>query len=101
MFEYKLKPGKVGKAVIGTYKTIEEKFTDTFLKEDEGNESGYDLKTGKTADAVVSAYKKIENGVIGGYKKIENGAVGGYKKIEEAFVDAFLEKTNSDDRTHE
>ena len=49
MSEYKLKTGKVGEAVVGTYKKIE--------------------------DTVVGGYKKIEDGVVGGYKKIEGAFV--------------------------
>lgn len=43
---YTLKTGKVGEAVVGAYKKIE--------------------------NGVVGGYKKIETGVVGGYKKIEN-----------------------------
>lgn len=46
MSEYRLKTGKVGEAVVDTYKKIE--------------------------DTVVGGYKKIETGVVGGYKKIED-----------------------------
>ena len=46
MAEYKLKTGKVGEAVVGAYKKIE--------------------------NGVVGGYKKIETGVVGGYKNIEN-----------------------------
>lgn len=49
MSEYKLKTGKVGEAVVRTYKKIE--------------------------DTVVGGYKKIEDGVVGGYKKIEGAFV--------------------------
>ena len=49
MSEYKLKPGKVGQAVVDTYKKIE--------------------------DTAVGGYKKIEDTVVGGYKKIENAFV--------------------------
>lgn len=81
MAEYQLKPGKLGKKVVGSYKKIEEKFTDTFLEKDEMSPSGYTLKTGKTAEKVTGAYQKIEDTVVGAYKKIEN-----------AFVDKFLEE---------
>ncbi len=49
MTEYKLKTGKVAKAVTKGYKAIEE--------------------------GVVSGYKAIEDGVVGGYKRIEKGFV--------------------------
>ena len=94
MTEYRLKPGKIGTKVIGSYKKIEEKFTDAFLEKDENSPSGYTLKTGKTGEKVVGAYQKVEDGVVGTYKKIENGVVGSYKKIENAFVDRFLEKVD-------
>ena len=81
MAEYRLKPGKVGKKVIGGYKKVEGKFVNAFLKEDKNSPSGYTLKTGKTGEKVVGAYQKIEDGVV-----------GGYKKIEKAFVDRFLEE---------
>ena len=97
--EYRLKQGKVGEKVVGTYKGIEKKFTDAFLEKDEKSETGYTLKTGKTAEKVVGAYKKVEHGVVGGYKKIENGVVGGYKKIEGKFVDAFLEKVDDEENS--
>lgn len=44
------------------------------------------LKTGSMAEKVTNAYQKIEDSVVGGYKKVEN-----------AFVDAFLEKVDSDE----
>lgn len=87
MSEYKMKPGKIGDAVVDVYKKIEDRFTETFLEKDEG----MNLKTGKVGDTIVDAYKKVENTVVDGYKKIEN-----------AFVDTFLEKvegeTSSDDQ---
>lgn len=49
MAEYKLKTGKVAKAVTKGYKAIEE--------------------------GVVGGYKAIENGVVNGYKRIERGFV--------------------------
>lgn len=49
MSEYKLKTGKLGDAVVNTYKKIE--------------------------TTVVDGYKKIEDGFVGGYKKIEDGFV--------------------------
>ena len=80
MTEYQLKPGKLGKKVMNSYKKVE-KFTDTFLEKDENSPTGYSLKTGKIAEKVTGAYQKIEDGVVGMYKKIEN-----------AFVDKFLEE---------
>ena len=56
------------------------KFEDTFLEENGS------LKTGGMAEKVTGAYQKIEDSVVGGYKKVEN-----------AFVDAFLEKVDSDE----
>lgn len=49
MTEYKLKAGKVAKAVTKGYKAIEE--------------------------GVVSSYNAIEDGVVGGYKRIEKSFV--------------------------
>ena len=97
MAEYKLKPGKIGNAVINTYKKTEEKFTEAFLEKDENSSSGYSLKTGKTAQKVTGIYKGIEEGVVNTYKKIEDGAVGSYKKIEDSFVNAFLDKTDPEE----
>ena len=54
MSEYKMKPGKIGEAVIGAYKKIEDSFVDTFLEKDENGE--VTVKTGKVADTVVGAY---------------------------------------------
>ena len=85
MSEYKMKTGKIGEAVIGAYKKIEDSFVDTFLEKDENGEATNGLKTGKIGDAVVDAYKKVEDSVV-----------GGYKKIEDAFVDTFLEKGDNE-----
>ena len=82
MSEYRMKPGKIGKAVIDAYKTVEDRFTDTFLEKDGS------LKTGGVADAVTGAYKKVEDTVVGGYKKVEN-----------AFVDTFLEPVEPQDKS--
>lgn len=82
MSEYKLKTGKIGEAVVGAYKKIEEKFVETFLNEDGS------MKTGEMAEKATSAYQTIEDTVVGGYKKVEN-----------AFVDAFLEKTDNDEKS--
>ena len=92
MSEYQLKHGKIGEAVTGAYKKVEDSFVDAFLEKDEDGES-MKLKTGKVGDAVVGAYKAVEDTVVGGYKAIEGAVVGGYKKIEDAFVDRFLEKS--------
>lgn len=97
MSEYKLKTGKLGEKVTDAAKSVEDKFVDKFLEEDENNPNGYTLKTGKVGENVVTAYKKIEDTVVGGYKKIEDTVVGGYKKIENAFVDKFLEKTEDEE----
>lgn len=90
MAAYKLKPGKVGQAVIHAYKKTETAFTDAFLQPDETSPSGYTLKTGKTAARVTGAYRTIEDRVVGAYKKVET-----------AFADAFLEKTDDDPPQHE
>ena len=86
MAEYRLKPGKVGEKVIGTYEKVEKKFKDAFLEEDAVSDSGYRLKTGKTGESVKGAYKKIEDGVV-----------GADKKVEDAFVDAFLERCDEEE----
>ena len=58
MSEYKLKTGKVGEAVVGTYKKIE--------------------------DTVVGGYKKLEDGIVGSYKKIEDAFVETFlEKVED------------------
>lgn len=75
MNEYKMKPGKIGKKVIGAYKNIEKKFVDTFLEEDGS------LKTGGMAEKVTGTYKKMEDSVV-----------AGYKRVEDAFVETFLKK---------
>ena len=80
MSRYKLKPGKIGKTVIGAYQKVEEKFVDTFLEEDGS------LKTGGMAEKVTGACQKVEDAVV-----------GGYKKVEDAFVNAFLEKEDDGD----
>ncbi|MDY3692175.1 MAG: hypothetical protein SO072_09410 [Dysosmobacter sp.] len=83
MSEYKLKSGKIGDAVVGAYKKVEDAFVDTFLGKSEDGKSISGLKGGKVGGAVVDAYKAVEDTVV-----------GGYKKVEDAFVDAFLEKTD-------
>ena len=80
MRTYKMKPGKIGKAAIGAYQKVEEKFVDTFLEEDGS------LKTGGMAEKVTGACQKVEDAVV-----------GGYKKVEDAFVNAFLEKEDDGD----
>lgn len=77
MSVYKMKPGKIGKKVIGAYQNIEEKFVSAFLEEDGS------MKTGGMAEKVTGAYKKVEDSVVGSYKKVEN-----------TFIDAFLEKSD-------
>lgn len=84
MSEYKLKPGKLGEKIIGTYKDIEDKFVDTFLDENGS------LKTGGIAEKATSAYQKVEDAVV-----------GSYKKVEDAFVNTFLEPTEADKDTAE
>lgn len=81
MSEYKLKPGKVGKTVIGAYKKVEDAFVDAFLEKDEAGDGTPHLKTGKVGKAAVKGYHEVEDAVVGAYKKVEG-----------AFVDAFLEK---------
>jgi hypothetical protein len=91
MSTYKLKPGKIGEAVINTYKKVEQNFTEKFLEKDETNESGFSTKPSKIEKTVVEGYKKVENGVTQGYKKIEKGVVDSYKTIETKFVEKHLE----------
>ena len=86
MSEYKLKTGKIGYAVVGAYKKVEDAFVDAFLEKSEDGKSIGGLKTGKAGDAIVGAYKAVEDTVV-----------SGYKKVEDAFVDAFLEKTDDAD----
>lgn len=58
MSEYRLKTGKIEKAVTGAAKTVEEK--------------------------AIAAYQKVEDAVVGGYKKIENSFVETFlEKVEE------------------
>ena len=56
MSEYKMKTGKIGEAVVGTYKKIEDKFVETFLNEDGS------MKTGGMAEKATSAYQAVEGG---------------------------------------
>jgi len=56
--QYRIKPGKVGNALIDTYYKIE--------------------------NGVVGTYKKIEDGVVGTYKKIETAFVDRFlEKVDE------------------
>ena len=58
MSDCKLKPGKIGTAVEGAYKKVE--------------------------DTVVGAYKKVEDTVVGAYKKVEDAFVDTFlEKVEE------------------
>lgn len=100
MSDYKLKTGKIGEAVIGAAKNMEEKFTEKFLEKNEGSPAGYSLKTGGMTGKATAAYQKIEDTVTGGYKKIEDTVVGGYKKIEDRFVETFLEKEENREVTN-
>lgn len=86
MSEYKLKTGKIGKAVVGAYKEVEGAFVEKFLEKDESADGKLHLKPGKIGETVINGYKKTENSVVSGYKKVEN-----------AFVDTFLEKTGKDE----
>lgn len=79
MDEYRMKAGKIGEKIIGTYEKVEKKFTDTFLNEDGS------MKTGGMAQKATAAYQKIEDGVV-----------GAYQKVEDAFVDTFLEKVEDE-----
>ena len=81
MSTYKMKPGKIGKAAIGAYQKVEEKFVDTFLEEDGS------LKTGGMAEKVTGACQKVEDAVW----RLQEG--------EDAFVNAFLEKEDDGDAT--
>lgn len=86
MTKYKLKTGKIGDHIIDAYKGVEQKFTDTFLIEDENSTSGYTLKVGAVGESVVGTYQKIEDGVV-----------GAYKKVEKKFVDTFLEEIDTEE----
>ena len=83
MSEYKLKTGKLGDKVIGTYRKVENAFVDRFLEKDPGV---LRMKPGKLGKAVMQ-----------GYQTMEGTVVGAYKKVEDAFVDTFLEKTDAED----
>ena len=52
MSEYKLKTGKIGDAVVGAYKAVEE--------------------------TVVGGYKAVEDTVVGGYKRVEDAFVDAF-----------------------
>lgn len=80
MSDYKLKPSKIEKAVVGAYKKIEKAFVDAFLNEDGS------MKTGGMAEKATGAYQKVEDSVVGAYKKVEG-----------AFVSAFLEEIEDED----
>jgi hypothetical protein len=90
MSEYKLKTGKVGEAVVGAYKKIENAFVDAFLEKDADGEGAPARKGGKVTETVVGAYQKIEDSVV-----------SGYKKIEDKFVDTFLERAEPDQQAEE
>lgn len=86
MSEYKLKTGKLGDKVIGTYRKVEDAFVDRFLEKDPNAPGVLRMKPGKLGKAVMQ-----------GYQTIEDTVVGAYKKVEDAFVDTFLEKTDAED----
>lgn len=81
MSEYKLKTGKLGDKVIGTYRKVEDAFVDRFLEKDPNAPGVLRMKPGKLGKAVMQ-----------GYQTMEDTVVGAYKKVEDAFVDTFLEK---------
>ena len=59
MAQYRIRPGKIGNALIGTYYKIE--------------------------DGVTGTYKKIEDGAVGTYKKIEKAFVDRFlEKVDDA-----------------
>lgn len=86
MSEYKLKTGKLGDKVIGTYRKVEDAFVDRFLEKDPNDPGVLRMKPGKLGKAVMQ-----------GYQTMEDTVVGAYKKVEDAFVDTFLEKTDAED----
>ena len=86
MSEYKLKTGKLGDKVIGTYRKVEDAFVDRFLEKDPNDPGVLRMKPGKLGKAVMQ-----------GYQTMEDTVVGAYKKVEDACVDTFLEKTDAED----
>ena len=86
MSEHKLKTGKLGDKVIGTYRKVEDAFVDRFLEKDPNDPGVLRMKPGKLGKAVMQ-----------GYQTMEGTVVGAYKKVEDAFVDTFLEKTGAED----
>lgn len=78
---YRLKPGRLGKKILGAYRRIEKQFVDRFLEPDGS------LKTGGMGRRVTGAFRRVEKAVV-----------GGYRKVEDAFVDAFLERTDDPHR---
>lgn len=78
---YRLKPGRLGKKILKSYRQIEKQFVDRFLEPDGS------LKTGSMGRRVTGACRRVEKAVV-----------GGYRKIEDAFVDAFLEETDDPHR---
>lgn len=86
MSEHKLKTGKLGDKVIGTYRKVKDAFVDRFLEKDPNDPGVLRMKPGKLGKAVMQ-----------GYQTIEDTVVGAYKKVEDAFVDTFLEKTDAED----
>lgn len=80
MQTYRLKPGKLGRKLLGIYRSMEQSFTDAFLEPDGS------LRTGGMAEKATGAYRLVERAVV-----------DRYQKIQDAFVDRFLEPT---DPTH-
>ena len=69
MSEYKLKTGKLGDKVIGTYRKVEDAFVDRFLEKDPNDPGVLRMKPGKLGKAVMQGYQTIEDTVVGAYKK--------------------------------
>ena len=69
--QYRIKPGKVGNALIDTYYKIE--------------------------DGVVGTYKKIEDGAVGTYKKIETAFVDRFLEKADTEPEENTENNENDD----
>ena len=71
MSEYKLKTGKLGDKVIGTYRKVEDAFVDRFLEKDPNDPGVLRMKPGKLGKAVMQGYQTMEASVYKGYKRDE------------------------------
>ena len=81
----------IEKGVVGGYKNMENAFVEAFTPSNTPvEEEGEAGANSDTSSPIVNGYQALEHSVVAGYKAVEDTVVGGYKKIESKFVETFL-----------